>query len=58
MWLIARGRAKRARHNATQLKAVPVENDLASAVDDARRTEYERARFAASSFSASLLEQG
>ncbi|HKY28391.1 MAG TPA: hypothetical protein VJM12_10680 [Pyrinomonadaceae bacterium] len=57
MWLIARGRGAERDVAQRNLRLCRLENDLASAVINARRGEYERARLAASSFFTSLLEQ-
>ena len=57
MWLLARERAGERDVAQRNLRLCRLENDLASAVVDARRGEYERARLAASSFFTSLLEQ-
>lgn len=57
MWLVARQRGAERDVAERNLRLCRLENDLASAVVDARRGEYERARLAASSFFTSLLEQ-
>jgi hypothetical protein len=57
MWLIARQRGAERDVAERNLRLCRLENDLASAVVDARRGEYERARLAASSFFTSLLDQ-
>lgn len=57
MWLVARNRGAELDVAQRNLRLCRLENDLASAVIDARRGEYERARLAASSFFTSLLEQ-
>lgn len=57
MWLVARQRAAQRDQTERYLRLCRLENDLASAVVDARRGEYERARRAASSFFTSLLQQ-
>ncbi len=57
MWLVARQRGAQLDVAERNLRLCRLENDLASAVVDARRGEYERARLAASNFFTSLLEQ-
>lgn len=57
MWLVARQRGAERDQAQRNLRLCRLENDLASAVINARRGEYERARLAASSFFTSLLEQ-
>lgn len=57
MWLTARERGEERDVAQRNLRLCRLENDLASAVIDARRGEYERARLSASSFFTSLLEQ-
>lgn len=57
MWLIARERGADRDVAQRNLRLCRLENDLASAVINARRGEYERARLAASSFFTSLHEQ-
>lgn len=54
MWLTARDRANYLVETSSQLKAVQMQNMLASAVIDARRGEYEPARQFASDFFTSL----
>lgn len=57
MWLTARQRGEERDIAQRNLRLCRLENDLASAVIDARRGEYERARLSASSFFTSLFEQ-
>lgn len=57
MWLVARQRGAERDQAQRTLRLCRLENDLASAVINARRGEYERARLATSSFFTSLLEQ-
>jgi hypothetical protein len=57
MWFVARERGAQRDIAQRNLRLCRLENDLASAVVDARRGEYGRARLAASSFFTSLLEQ-
>ena len=57
MWLVARERGADRDVAQRDLRLCRLENDLASAVINARRGEYERARLATSSFFTSLLEQ-
>lgn len=57
MWLVARQRGAERDQAQRNLRLCRLEKDLASAVINARRGEYERARLAASSFFTSLLEQ-
>lgn len=57
MWLVARERGAERDVAQRNLRLCHLENDLASAVIDARRGEYERSRLAASSFFTSLLEE-
>ena len=57
MWLVARQRGAERDAAQRNLRLCRLENDLASAVMNARRGEYEHARLAASSFFTSLLEQ-
>lgn len=54
MWLTARDRGNDLAETSRQLKAVQMQNTLASAVIDARRGEYETARQSASDFFTSL----
>lgn len=57
MWLLARERGAELEVTERNLRLCLLENDLASAVIEARRGEYERARVMASNFFTSLLEQ-
>ena len=57
MWLIARGRGNERDITQRNLGCVGSKTILHRQFEDARRTEYERARLAASRFSAPLLEQ-
>jgi len=57
MWLTARNRGAELDVAKRDLRLCRLENDLASAVIDSRRGEYERARLSASSFFSLLLEQ-
>jgi hypothetical protein len=57
MWLVARERSAKLEITERNLRLCLLENDLASAVIEARRGEYERARVLASNFFTSLLEQ-
>lgn len=57
MWLSARSRARERDEARRELRLSKVENDLSSAVINARRGEYEPARQATSSFFTSLVTQ-
>jgi hypothetical protein len=57
MWLTARHRGAELEVAERNLRLCRLEDDLASAVIDSRRGEYERARLAASNFFTSILEQ-
>lgn len=57
MWLLARERGAELELTERNLRLCLLENDLVSAVIEARRGEYERARVMASNFFTSLFEQ-
>ena len=57
MWLSARSRARERDEARRELRLSKVENDLSSAVINARRGEYEPARQATSRFFTSLVTQ-
>ena len=57
MWLSARSRARERDEARRELRLSKVENDLSSAVINARRGEYEPARQATSRFFNSLVTQ-
>ena len=57
MWLAARSRARERDDARRELRLSELENDLSSAVINARRGEYEPARQATSSFFTSLRAQ-
>lgn len=57
MWLAARNRARERDDAKHELRLSKMENDLSSAIINARRGEYEPARQAASRFFSSLREQ-
>lgn len=57
MWLAARSRARERDDAMRDLRVSKMENNLSSAVINARRGEYEAARQAASSFLTSLRAQ-